>query len=160
MNKRTEPSFGHWIELGSTTTRENWNEDGSHNHPMFGGGLVWLYKNLAGMKADPLEAGYRHVIFKPQPVQELEYVTYTNDTPYGEGGITWRNEEDAFTMEIIVPVSCHATVHVPASDLSQITESGRSTDQSLGVTFKEMKDGYALFEVESGSYNFRVSHNQ
>ncbi len=160
MNKRTEPSFGHWIELGSTTSRENWNENGSQNHPMFGGGLVWMYKNLAGMKADPLEPGYRHVIYKPQPVQELEYVTYTNVTPYGEGGITWRNEEDAFTMEIIVPVSCHATVHVPASDLSQITEGDVSTDQASGVTFKEMKDGYALFEVESGSYNFRVSHDQ
>jgi len=160
MNKRTEPSFGHWIELGSTTTRENWNENGSHNHPMFGGGLVWMYRNLAGMQADPLEPGYRHVIYKPQPVQELEYVTYTNVTPYGEGGITWRNEEDAFTMEIIVPVSCHATVHVPALDLSQITEGDLSTDQAEGLTFKEMKDGYALFEVESGSYNFQVSHNQ
>ena len=154
---RSEPSYGHWIELGSTTSRENWSENGSHNHPMFGGGLVWFYRNLAGMKADPLEPGYRHIIFRPQPVVELEYVSYTNLTPYGEGGITWRHEEDAFTMEIIVPVSCHATVHVPASDLSKITEGDLDTDQASGVTFKEMKDGYALFEVESGKYRFRVS---
>jgi alpha-L-rhamnosidase len=60
-------------------------------------------------------------------------------------------------MEIIVPVSCRATVHVPASDLSQITEGDISTDQASEVTFKEMKDGYALFEVESGEYHFRVS---
>jgi len=157
MNKRTEPSYGHWIELGSTTSRENWNENGSHNHPMFGGGLVWLYRNLAGMQADPRNPGYRHIIFKPQPVQELEYITYVNNTPFGEGGITWRYEEDAFTMEIIVPVSCRATVHVPASDLSQITEGDVSTDQASEVTFKEMKDGYAVFEVESGEYHFRVS---
>jgi alpha-L-rhamnosidase len=157
MNKRTEPSYGHWIELGSTTSRENWNENGSHNHPMFGGGLVWLYRNLAGMQADPRDPGYRHIIFKPQPVQELEYITYVNNTPFGDGGITWRHEEDAFTMEIIVPVSCRATVHVPASDLSQITEGDVSTDQASEVTFKEMKDGYALFEVESGEYHFRVS---
>ncbi len=157
MDKRTEPSFGHWIELGSTTTRENWNEDGSHNHPMFGGGLVWLYRNLAGMQADPLEPGYRHIIFKPQPIDELEYVTYTNNTPYGEGGITWRNEEGRFTMKLTVPVSTYATVHVPATDLSRIKEGDQSIDQALGVKFKEMKDGYALFEVESGSYRFIVS---
>ena len=156
MNKRTEPSYGHWIELGSTTTRENWNEDGSHNHPMFGGGLVWLYRNLAGMRADPWEPGYRHIIFRPQPVKELEYVTYNNNTPYGEGGITWRNEEGVFNMKITVPVSCHATVHVPAADPSQITEGGVSTDQAAGVTFKEMKDGYALYRVESGTYQFQV----
>jgi alpha-L-rhamnosidase len=157
MNKRTEPSYGHWIELGSTTTRENWNEDGSHNHPMFGGGLVWFYKNLAGMQADPADPGYRHIIFRPQPVKELEYVTYTNKTPYGEGGITWRNEAGAFEMKVTVPVSCYATVHVPATDPSKITEGGEVADQVPGVTFKEMKDGYALFEVESGTYRFRVS---
>jgi alpha-L-rhamnosidase len=158
MNKRTEPSYGHWIELGSTTSRENWDESGSHNHPMFGGGLVWLYRNLAGMQADPRDPGYRHIIFRPQPIDELEYVTYTNLSPFGEGGITWKNEEGDFLMEITVPVSCHATVHVPANDPSQITEGGVKTNQALGVTFKEMKDGYALFEVESGDYRFRVSN--
>jgi len=157
MNKRTEPSFGHWIELGSTTTRENWNEDGSHNHPMFGGGLVWFYRNLAGMRADPQVPGYRHIIFKPQVIEELDYVTYFNNTAYGEGGITWRNEKDAFVMEITVPVSTYATVHVPARDLSQITERGAAPDLSTDVLFKEMKDGYALFNVESGNYRFRVS---
>jgi len=157
MNKRTEPSYGHWLELGSTTSRENWNENGSHNHPMFGGGLVWLYRNLAGMQADPQDPGYRHIIFRPQPIEELEYVSYTNNTPYGEGGITWRNKGEDFVMELSIPVSCHATVHVPASDLSLIREGNVSTDQAAGVTFKEMKDGYALFEVESGSYTFRVT---
>ena len=91
MNKRTEPSYGHWLELGSTTSRENWNEQGSHNHPMFGGGLTWFYRNLAGMKADPEDPGYRHIIFKPQPIDDLKYVTYTNKTPYGHAGITWRH---------------------------------------------------------------------
>ena len=157
MNKRTEPSYGHWIELGSTTTRENWNEEGSHNHPMFGGGLVWFYRNLAGMQADPEEPGYRHIIFKPQPVQELEYVTYTNLTPYGEAGITWRNEEEAFVMDLEVPVSCYATVYVPSTDRDKITEGGISVDDAANIEFREMEDDYSLYEVVSGTYSFRVS---
>ena len=76
------------------------------------------------MQADPREPGYRHIIYKPQPVSELEYVTYTNLTPYGEGGITWRNEESGFLMDISVPVSCQATVYVPADEQAQITEGG------------------------------------
>jgi alpha-L-rhamnosidase len=156
MNKRTEPSYGHWLELGATTSRENWDEGGSHNHPMFGGGLVWLYRNLAGMQADPLEPGYRHIIFKPQPVKELEYVSYSNNTPYGEGGIHWRHEEGEFVMEISVPVSCHARVYIPASDPAMITEGGISVDQAKHVTFVEMQDEYALFDIESGKYSFRV----
>jgi alpha-L-rhamnosidase len=157
MNKRTEPSYGHWLELGATTSRENWNENGSHNHPMFGGGLVWFYRNLAGMQADPEEPGYRHIIFKPQPVEEMEYVHYSNHTPYGRGGITWRNEEGAFSMEIDIPVSCHASVYIPAEDLSMITEGGMAAVEAEGVAFREISEAYALFEVESGNYQFRVS---
>jgi len=157
MNKRTEPSYGHWIELGSTTTRENWDEGGSHNHPMFGGGLVWFYRNLAGMQPDPLDPGYRHIIFRPQPVDEMEYVTYNNMTPYGKGGITWRNESGDFIMEIRVPVSCHATVYVPSDDPAQITEGGIAAKKAQGVTFREMQEGYAVFEVESGQYSFLVN---
>ena len=157
MNQKTEPSYGHWIELGSTTTRERWDEGGSHNHPMFGGGLVWFYRNLAGMQADPREPGYRHIIFKPQPVDELEYVTYSNVTPYGEGAITWRNGENGFVMEVSVPVSCHATVYVPSDDPAQIKEGGTVAKKAQGVTFREMQDGYAVFEVESGTYSFLAS---
>jgi alpha-L-rhamnosidase len=159
MNKRTEPSYGHWIELGSTTTRERWDDGGSHNHPMFGGGLVWFYRNLAGMQADPKEPGYRHIIFRPQPVDELQFVTYTNQTPYGNGGINWRNEEGFFVMDIQVPVSCHATVYIPSDDPDGITEGGTAAKKAEGVTFREMQDGYALFEVESGSYSFHVSRS-
>ena len=90
-------------------------------------------------------------------MKELDYVTYRNNTPYGEGGITWRNEEGAFTMELSVPVSCGATVHVPATDLFRITEGDEAADQASGVRFMEMKDGYAVFEVVSGNYQFRVS---
>ncbi|MBK8500957.1 MAG: hypothetical protein IPL46_01460 [Saprospiraceae bacterium] len=65
MNKTDEPSFGRWIALGSTTTREQWGERSSYNHPMFGGGLVWFYRNLAGMQSDPTKPGYKHIIFRP-----------------------------------------------------------------------------------------------
>lgn len=157
LNKRTEPSFGRWVELGSTTTRERWDEGGSHNHPMFGGGMVWLYRNLAGMQADPAQPGYRHIIFRPQPLDQLDYVTYTNLTPYGEGGITWSNEEESFLMDISVPVSSTATVYVPGDDPDRVRESGKKYDQVEGVEFIGVEEGYTVFKVESGEYSFRVS---
>jgi len=156
MNKRTEPSFGHWIELGSTTTREKWDTSGSHNHPMFGGGLVWFYRNLAGMQADPKEPGYRHLIFKPQPVDEMEYVKYYNLTPYGVGGIHWKNSESSFSMDITVPVGCQASIYVPTSDPSRVFEGKDKASDVPDVLFKEMVDGYALFFVNSGEYHFQA----
>ncbi|MCK5371935.1 MAG: hypothetical protein KAQ62_25415, partial [Cyclobacteriaceae bacterium] len=126
INKRTEPSYGHWLELGSTTSREQWSEAGSHNHPMFGGGLVWLYRKLAGMKADPMQPGYRHIIFQPQFVDDLNFVTYSNITPYGEAGITWKQKDGKYTMDITVPVGSEATIYVPVDDINKLKEDGNA----------------------------------
>jgi alpha-L-rhamnosidase len=156
MNKRTEPSYGHWLELGSTTTREHWGRGGSHNHPMFGGGLVWFYRKLAGMNADPEKPGYKHIIFRPQPVDELDYVSYTNETSYGSAGITWKNMAGKYTMHITVPVGSEATVYVPARSAEDVRESGERFEDAAGVEFKKMKDGYAVFRVGSGKYVFEV----
>jgi alpha-L-rhamnosidase len=155
LNKTTEPSFGHWIELGSTTSREQWSTEGSHNHPMFGGGLVWLYRNLAGMQADPEQPGYRHIIFKPQVVDALDFVTYTNNTSYGEAGITWKLENGQLSIDILVPVGSKATVYVPAAKDAKVTESG--SEQAAGVSYLRAEDGYKVYKVESGSYRFKVN---
>jgi len=156
MNKRTEPGFGRWVDLGSTTTRERWDEGGSHNHPMFGGGLAWFYRNLAGMQADPDRPGYRHIIFKPQPLDSIDYVSYFNQTPYGEAGIRWSDETQGFEMDIKVPVSCSATAYVPVTGGDRITEGGRDVREADDIAFEGMEDGYARLVVESGSYHFRV----
>jgi alpha-L-rhamnosidase len=156
MNNRTEPGYGHWLELGSTTTREQWSESGSHNHPMFGGGLVWLYRKLAGMNADPMNPGYRHIIFRPQIVDDLSYVSYSNLTPFGRAGISWKNENTKFTMEVIVPVGSIATIYLPAESLQQITEGGKKAEALPEIDFLKMDLGYAVFTVGSGRYNFEV----
>ncbi len=156
MSKTTEPSYGRWVELGSTTTRERWDEGGSHNHPMFGGGLVWFYRNLAGMQADPESPGYRHIIFRPQPVGELDHVTYSDRTSYGKAGIAWRNHEDSFEMEITVPVGCSATAFVPAADPGNVLEGGSPAGEVPGVEYLGMEGGYTLFTTGSGVYHFRA----
>ena len=55
MNQRDFPSFGWWIEQGATTSWEQWNGSDSRNHPMFGGGLTWFSKMLAGSREARLQ---------------------------------------------------------------------------------------------------------
>ncbi|MBN1464935.1 family 78 glycoside hydrolase catalytic domain, partial [candidate division KSB1 bacterium] len=157
MNKRTEPSYGHWLELGATTSREQWSTGGSHNHPMFGGGLVWFYRKLVGMNADPERPGYRHIIFRPQPVEEMEHVTYINNTPYGKAGISWKNRDGLLSMDVTVPVGCEATVHVPAENPDKVLENGVQSMKAAGVEFLKMEGGYVVFNVDSGDYSFVVN---
>jgi len=157
LNKRTMPSFGYGLAQGATTTWEQWNGENSQNHPMFGGGLVWFYRKLAGMNTDPDQPGYRHIIFKPQPVADLQYVTYSSNTSYGEAGITWKNEDGKFLMDITVPVGSKATVFIPSGDISSLRESSYPIKQSKGVHLVSTGKDTIVLDVESGKYQFEVN---
>jgi len=154
MNKKDEPGYGRWLELGATTSREQWSEEGSHNHPMFGGGLAWYYRKLAGMNADPDEPGYKHIIFRPQPVNEITFAKYYNQTSFGKAGIYWKIENQQFAMQVTVPVGCLATVYVPVLKGKNITENGMEISASNTVQFIREENGYQLFAVKSGQYQF------
>ena len=154
MNKKTQPGYGWWIEQGATTTWEQWDGSGSHNHPMFGGGIVWFYRELAGMNTDPLQPGYRNIIFKPQPAGNVTYTTYSNETPYGRAAINWEKDDSSFKLDVNVPVGSTATVYIPASNAKNITESGKEIIEESGISFQKMEEGYAIFTVGSGNYSF------
>lgn len=143
INRRTMPSYGWWLDQGATTSWEHWDKPGSGNHPMFGGGLVWLYRKLAGMSADPEDPGYQHIIFRPEPAGDLASCSYSNTTQYGDASISWNREGNTFRMSVVVPVGSHATVFVP----------GKVTSAD-GISFGEADGGYSSGKIESGKYEF------
>lgn len=131
MNQRDFPSYGWWIEQGATTTWENWNGRDSRNHPMFGGGLGWYYRDLAGLRIK--DAGFRSFDIRPVVPKELEWVEYTHDTTYGEISIRWEHREGKFNLMCTIPVGTTATVWMPTVS------------------------GYEPHEVVSGSYSFSTN---
>jgi alpha-L-rhamnosidase len=160
MNQRTMPSYGWWIGQGATTTWEEWNGNGSHNHPMFGGGISWFYRYLAGINPDPDDPGYRHIIFKPVPPKDISFAKYSNLTPYGTASIGWKKDKGYLSMDIIVPVGCTATVWVPANTEDEVMENGKRIAHSENISFLYMKDGYAVYNIASGDYGFTSTLKQ
>jgi len=155
MNQRTQPGYGWWIEQGATTTWEEWDGKGSRNHPMFGGGITWFYRKLAGMNTDPDRPGYRHIVFRPQPAGDITFASYSNLTPYGPAAINWIKETGIFLMDISVPVGCTATVYIPASKADDVMGNGMKLKRSKDIAFQCMEDGYAVYNVSSGNYKFK-----
>jgi alpha-L-rhamnosidase len=152
MNRRTMPSYGWWLTQDATTSWEMWNRPGSGNHPMFGGGMVWLYRYLAGMNTDPDDPGYHHIIFRPQLAGDLSSCSYSNLTQYGTASIDWSRDGEQFKMEIIVPVGSSATVYVPsAGGKAKVTGGADSVTEAASV------EGFAVFDVKSGKYSFTSS---
>lgn len=110
------PGYRNWVDQGATTMWEQWDGGNSHNHPMFGGGLVWLYRNLAGISYDPGAPGFRHVTVRPVPVGDLSEIHYAKQTPLGRlaSSVTYDPDGNA-TLRLTVPVGATATVALPGA---------------------------------------------
>ncbi len=53
------------------------------------------------------------------------------------------------------PTNASATVHVPTSDASLVTESGTPASQADGVKFLRTERNAAVYRVGSGTYQFQ-----
>ncbi|MDR2231551.1 MAG: glycoside hydrolase family 78 protein [Tannerella sp.] len=154
MNQHDFPSYGNWIEQGATVTWEKWDGESSRNHPMFGGGLNWFYRTLAGVNADEHEPGYEHIIIKPALPAQLDNVYYSNITPYGKVVSEVIKKDGRLEMNVTIPVGSHATVYIPVSTDSSVTESGLPLDSALGIENLGVRDGCQVLKVSQGSYKF------
>ena len=157
----TYPSWGYMMEKGATTVWELWNGDSadpamnSGNHVMLIGDLViWLYERLAGIKADPQDPGFRHVVMRPTLVGGLQSVKATHKSPYGLIESEWKNSAGRFTWNIRMPVNSTATVFIPARSVEDIMESGIPIRKAEGVEYVRMEGSSAVFKVQSGAYRF------
>lgn len=160
MNQHTYPSFGYWIEQGATTMWERWNGADSHDHPMMGGGLTWFYRCLAGVRTDEAIPGYRHIIIRPQMPDSLQYVRYSHKTPYGKVRSRWEKQGHQITMEVEIPVGSVATVYLPASTPSQVTESGQPLDNAPGIRVVRQNEDSLQLEVAQGTYRFVIANEE
>ncbi len=59
-------------------------------------------------------------------------------------------------MKVTMQMGSKATVYVPAASKEKVFENGAPAQSATGVEFVEMRDGYAVFQVSSGEYSFRV----
>ena len=157
----TYPSWGYMIENGATTIWELWNGNtadpgmNSGNHVMLLGDLIiWFYENLAGIKSDPANPGFKHIIMKPSIAGDLSFVNASYNSIYGKIESSWKTKDSDFNWNITIPANTSATIYIPASTEKIVKEGNKKASDSDGVTFVRMENSRAVFEIESGSYSF------
>ena len=110
------PSFGHWIKQGATTTWEQWDGANSHCHPMFGGGLTWLYSWLGGIRFD----SPRLINISPHLSERITWVECSQVNLYGT--IHLRSErlvDGRLKVSVDIPVGCQAIITNPSKPSKQ-----------------------------------------
>lgn len=78
------PSFGYMKNNGATTFWETWHGNASHNHPMFGACVKYLFYGLLGIKQNESSAGFSSITISPQFVNGLNYMKGKIETISGK----------------------------------------------------------------------------
>ncbi len=149
------PSLGYMIEHGATTVWERWNSDkmgpdmNSRNHFCFGSMAQWMYEDLAGVRPDRDEPGFRHVHLRPRPVADVSFATIEYNTPHGTLFSRWTVEGDNLRYRVELPANTTATLTLSASDDADI--EGRD---AAGVTTVGRASDERTLQLLPGRYDF------
>jgi alpha-L-rhamnosidase len=149
------PSYGYWAELGWTSLGEFWEDTSrSRSHHFFGSIVQSFYEDLAGLRA--LEAGYRKIEVRPAIPAGLDHVAVRYDSVRGPVATSWRKTASGLRLDVTVPPTATAEIHVPAAARALVREGGRPAEQAEGVRFARMAEGRPVYLVGSGEYHFEV----
>lgn len=157
----TYPSYGYMVENGATTIWELWNgntanpEMNSQNHVMMLGDLlIWYYENLAGIRTDKTDVGFKKIIFKPSLPAGLDSVSASYKSIHGLIKSNWKKNNGIFEWDIAVPANTSATVYIPAASINDITETGKNVTAAEGVMEVKWDNDKAIVKIGSGTYHF------
>ena len=69
-------------------------------------------------------------------------------------GSAWAVADGKFTYDVTIPANTTATVTLPTTDATEITESGKSLGEVKEAALVDPVDGHATFTLGSGTYRF------
>ncbi len=120
------PSWLYSVDQGATTIWERWNsytkEKGfgpvgmnSFNHYAYGAVLAWMYKDMAGIAADPKAPGFSNIVMAPKPDRRVGFVKAQYNSTFGLVKSAWRYEGEKWIWEFTVPAKSTADVYAPGA---------------------------------------------
>jgi alpha-L-rhamnosidase len=167
----TFPSWGYTIKNGATTIWERWDgwteEKGfqdpgmnSFAHYAFGAVYQWMVENIGGIRSEG--PGYHRIIIEPKFNRKITWARVGYDSIHGQIESSWRwdapdsGEQNTtrFHLSCKIPANTEAVVSIPATDTSQITESGKSLTTCPKIHLIKFEGNRATLAVGSGEYAF------
>lgn len=160
MTVQGKPSYAAMLQ-DETTLCECWNKqwpyscieaklvdegtECSHDHPMFGSTVAWLFKRVAGLDLSDL---YKKIIwFRPKFVHFLDSASASKRTVYGVCSIEWRSRP-SLRLRVRVPEGLSAKI-----ELEDLPEPVRVVPTEQIYTPLE---GKIAIELPAGEWEIRV----
>ncbi|MFZ1292299.1 MAG: family 78 glycoside hydrolase catalytic domain [Melioribacteraceae bacterium] len=168
--RKEYPSWLYPVTKGATTIWERWDgiktngtfqSEGmnSFNHYAYGAVGKWLYSDVAGIELNENIPGYKNIIVNPHTNENLKFAKAEFNSIYGKIKSSWKNVDNIFKLELEIPANTTADIFLPTDKKENISESGKSLDNILGINSVKDKSGKILLHLGSGKYQFEVKNN-
>lgn len=149
-------SWPHMISnIGTTITLEAWDPkykpNLDWNHAWGAAPANIIPRFIVGL--EPIEPGFSVVRIKPR-IASLRSLNSITPTIRGPVKISIKLDESEYRLNCSIPANMSAEVHIPASDISQVFQAGKSLSSSRFVEYIGKRDGRIILKVASGSYEF------
>ena len=163
--QETYPSWLYPVKMGATTIWERWDGQkpdssfqtpgmNSFNHYAYGAIGDWMYRNITGLDTYDEGPGYKKIRIMPHTGGNLSYASAELETGYGKLSVYWKISDGKLSMDIEIPANTTATVFIPASTETAITENGKSLSDEKEIVVKGMVGKYIELQTGSGTYHF------
>ncbi len=157
------PSWLFQVKNGATSIWERWDgwrpdkgfqDSGmnSFNHYSFGAVGEYLFRMIGGISE--AEPGYRKICIKPIVDVRIEWANTSYESIYGVIETKWKIDGEYLHLNVTIPANTMATVYIPSGDPASVTESGQNASVASGVKFLRQEDGYLVYTIQSGNYDF------
>lgn len=162
LMRKEYPSWLYPITKGATTIWERWDgikpdgslqspRNNSLNHYAYGAIGEWLYSYVAGLKIDPENPGYKHIIFDPQVGGGLTFARSEFYSMYGKIKSEWKINENRITYSLDIPPNTTGTVKLPKMDPNEIVLNSVPLSKKRNIEFVETPNNLVV-KLGSGSY--------
>jgi alpha-L-rhamnosidase len=127
----------------------------SFNHYAYGAIGDWLYRVVAGIEIG--KPGYKQIVIQPHPDRRLSFATAIYNSAYGEIRSGWKFEGDVLVVNATIPANTSAVIRLPETKIAEVRSEGKSIQGNDMFKGGKEEGGSVVFEVGSGSYEWRFT---
>lgn len=162
------PSWLYPVKMGATTIWERWDGQkpdssfqtpgmNSFNHYAYGAIGDWMYRKMVGLDTYEDGPGYKHIKVMPHIGGDFTNASARLKTYYGVTSAAWKIDSGLLKLDVEVPANTHATIFIPADDVSSISENNVALLLSKELKVSGKENEFFKVEVGSGTYHFTVT---
>ncbi|MBC7628012.1 alpha-L-rhamnosidase [Ferruginibacter sp.] len=162
------PSWLYPVKMGATTIWERWDGQkpdstfqtpgmNSFNHYAYGAIGDWMYRKMVGLDTYEDGVGYKHIKIQPHIGGGFTNASASLQTYYGTVAAGWKVEANGISLDAEIPANTTATIYIPASNATLITEGGKAISGVADIKIIGTEDGDVVLQVGSGKYHFVVN---